>query len=93
MHVRFTKNGLTREVKAGFSWTVLFFGAFPFLFRGQWGWFILSAILGFATFGLSMLVMPFFANRLTARWLAERGWQVTDPAAKRWGINPSLVAI
>lgn len=90
MHIKFRKNGLTREVKAGFSWTVLFFGPFPFLFRSQWGWFVGSFLLAWLTFGLSNFVMAFFANRLTARWLTENGWQTKDQAAGRWGIEPVL---
>lgn len=89
MHVKFTKNGLSREVKAGFSWTVLFFGPFPFAFRGQWGWFLFGMILAIATYGISGLVLPFFANRLTARWLVEKGWRTDDAAAARWGITPA----
>lgn len=87
MHVTFKKNKVIREVKVGFSWTVLFFGAFPFAFRGQWGWFFLTALLCICTYGLAGIVMAFFANKITARWLAENGWLVSSgqiPAG--WGI-------
>ena len=86
MHARFKKNGLTREVKAGFSWTVFFFGFVPFAFRQQWGWFCGMFVLGFMTFGLSSIVMAFFANKITARWLVENGWTTADPTPASWGI-------
>lgn len=91
MHIRFSKNGIHREVKAGFSWTVLFFGPIPFAFRGQAWHFLGYFLLAWLTMGLSNIVVAFFANGQTARWLAERGWQVTDPAAARWGITPQAV--
>lgn len=87
MHVTFRKNKVIREVKVGFSWTVLFFGAFPFACRGMWGWFWLTVLLCVCTYGLGGIVMAFFANKITARWLAENGWMVSSgqiPAG--WGI-------
>lgn len=92
-HVHFQKNNVTREVKAGFSWTVFFFGAFPFAFRGQWGWFFLTALICMATLGFGGVVVAFFANKVTGRWLAENGWTVTagiPPAS--WGFQPALLS-
>ena len=40
------KNGLRKEVKVGFSWTVFFFGLFVPLFRGDLKW---AAIMFFGT--------------------------------------------
>lgn len=86
-HVTFQKNGVSREVKAGFSWTTLFFGSLVFACRGQWGWFFGSWLLAIATCGLSCLVFPFLANKMTARWLAERGWMIAHGATpSSWGI-------
>lgn len=91
-HVHFQKNGISREVKAGFSWTVFFFGAFPFAFRGQWGWFFLTILLCVCTWGLAGFVIAFFANKITARWLAENGWKVTagNPPPS-WGFQSSAL--
>ena len=88
MHVRFVKNRMSREVKVGFSWTVFFFGPFPFAFRGQWGWALFTAVLCFLTWGLAGMLMAFFANRITGRSLAENGWFICNPEAvpPSWNI-------
>lgn len=87
MHIKFTKNGVSREVKAGFSWTVFFFGPFAFAWRGMWGMFFICWIAAVLTLGLSALVFPFFANRWYARWLAERGWCTLDRVPSSWGFS------
>lgn len=46
----------------GFSWTTLFFGVFPALFRGHFVAFLVMGIIAIFTMGLSWLVFPFFYN-------------------------------
>ena len=57
------KNGLRKEVKVGFSWTVLFFG---------------TILLGFATLGIGGavlgIVMSFVYNKIYIKDLIEKGW-------------------
>lgn len=93
MTIEFTKNGVQRRVKVGFSWTVLFFGPFAFMWRGMWGHAALCWIAAMFTLGLSAFVFPFMANRMYGRWLAERGWSTWDKLPASWGIywnsNPS----
>lgn len=92
-HVHFQQNGISREVKAGLSWTVFFFGAFPFAFRGQWGWFVLTAVLCLLTWGLAGFVVAFFANKITARWLIENGWKVSaGTPPESWGFHSAALA-
>jgi hypothetical protein len=69
-------SGLTKEVKKGFSWTMLFFGVFVPLIRGDIKWFVISFVLAFLTFGLSWLLLPFFYNDLYIKDLIEKGWKV-----------------
>lgn len=89
MHIRFSKNGVAREVKVGYSWTVAFFGPIVYAMRGLWGWAVISLILAFITWGLSNFVLGFFANKQTARHLAENGAQVSNwsDLPSSWGIQ------
>ena len=88
-HAVFRKNNVLREVKVGYSWTVFFFGPFPFMFRGQWGWAALAFLLCFLTYGLAGPFIGFFANRSTARFLAENGWTPLNlhVIPDHWGIG------
>lgn len=87
MHIKFQKNGVTKEVKVGFSWTTLFFGWMALAIRGQ----TVPALLGFLTLNLSSLYYMFSANRILARKLAEAGWKVCwedrELAFEKWGIK------
>ncbi|MBB5189591.1 hypothetical protein HNQ50_000301 [Silvimonas terrae] len=91
MHLKFHKNGLTREVKIGFSWTIFFFGSIPLAFRGMWGWFFAVSLANCVTFGLFGLIFAFMANKKYAHWLAEKGWTVSpddgQSALQAWGIR------
>lgn len=44
------------------------------MYKGMWGWGIIALILAFATFGISWLIFPFFANGQYAKALLERGY-------------------
>jgi hypothetical protein len=76
------KNGLRKEVKVGFSWTVFFFGLFVPLFRGDLKWaaimFFGTILLGFATLGIGGavlgIVMSFVYNKIYIKDLIEKGW-------------------
>ena len=87
MHIKFQKNGVTKEVKVGFSWTTFFFGWIALAIRGQ----AVPAILGFVTFNLSSLYYMFSANRIKAQQLAADGWvidvQDKSYAFAKWNIR------
>ena len=76
------KNGLRKEVKVGFSWTVFFFGLFVPLFRGDLKWaaimFFGTILLGFATLGIGGavlgIVMSFVYNKIYIKDLIKKGW-------------------
>lgn len=70
------KTGSIKEAPAGFSWTVLFFGFFPPLLRGDWKWAVIIFILAFLTFGLSGLVFMFIYNKLYIKDLIGSGFKV-----------------
>lgn len=69
-------NGVTKTVKVGFSWTMLFFGIFVPLVRGDWKYGLISIVLAPITFGISWLVFPFIYNNLYINDLKNKGYQV-----------------
>ncbi|KWT98179.1 conserved hypothetical membrane protein [Variovorax sp. WDL1] len=68
----------------GFSWTTLFFGFFPALFRGDFltfiGGFVIAVIIGLMTFGIGALaigiIWAFMYNKYYTRRLLERGYSL-----------------
>ena len=69
-------NGVTKEVKKGFSWTMLFFGVFVPLVRGDWKWFLISLVAAIFTGGITWLVFPFFYNKLYLNDLLNSGYEI-----------------
>ena len=76
-------NDSTEDIWEGFSWPCLFCGFLWYMYKGMWGWGIIVAILAFATFGISWLIFPFFANGQYAKSLLERGYLNEDQWNKR----------
>jgi len=72
------KTGQIKEAPVGFSWTVLFFGLFPPLFRGDWKWAIIMFLLAMLTFGLSGLVFMFIYNKLYIKNFIGSGFMAKD---------------
>lgn len=70
--------GAIKKAPTGFSWTMLFFGCFVPLFRGDFRWFFLSIVGGFVTIGISWLVMPFIYNKRYLGNLLEKGFIPAD---------------
>ena len=70
------QNGVTKQVKKGFSFTMLFFGIFVPLVRGDWKYFFLSLIAAIFTAGVSWLVFPFFYNKLYLNDLLNSGYEI-----------------
>ena len=60
----------------GFSWTCLFFGPFPALFRGHIVGFIIMFVVNVFTLGISLLVFPFIYNKMHYNWLVGRGFRL-----------------
>jgi hypothetical protein len=70
----------------GFSWTTLFFGAFPALFRDDFltflGIFAVLIVIGLPALGIgpfiAMFVWAFSYNRYYTRRLIEKGYVQAD---------------
>lgn len=73
--------GRIKEAPVGFSWTVLFFGFFPPLFRSDWKWAVIMFILAFITAGLSGFVFMFIYNKLYIKELIGSGFKVKSVGA------------
>lgn len=58
----------------GLSWTVLFFGPCPALFRNHWAGFIGMLLLALLSFGISHLFFIFLYNKWHRNWLASNGF-------------------
>lgn len=71
-----------KQVKVGFSWTVLFFGFLPPLFRGDWKWAVIMLVAGMFSFGLSGLIFMFIYNKLYINDLISSGYKAGDEASQ-----------
>ena len=87
------KTGHIRIAPVGFSWTVLFFGFFPPLFRSDWKWGIIMFLIITITWGLSGLVFMFIYNKLYIKDLIRSGFKAKsvetgsiDDVSHRLGI-------
>ena len=67
--------GETRVVPTGFSFTTLFFGFFPALFRGDLFWALIMGVTALLTYGLAWLVWPFLYNGLHIKRLLSKGFR------------------
>lgn len=67
-------NNTTRTGYVGFSWTVLFFGFIPPLFRQDIFGFLIILFISLMTFGLGSIIFAFFYNRWHYNRLIEQGY-------------------
>lgn len=76
--------GALRQAPVGFSWTVLFFGFFPALFRGHWTGALIVFLIGWMTLGFAQLVFAFIYNKMYVKHLLGEGFRLSrsssDPA-------------
>jgi len=86
------KNNSIRQIKAGFSWTTLFFGFFPALFRGDVKWFGIMILSIIITLGLSNLIFPFIYNKLNIKDLLHAGYVAADNVTLNYLKNKSLIS-
>lgn len=75
------QTGLIKKGFVGFSWTTLFFGGFPALFRGDFLMGVVFVVLALFTAGLSNIIVAFFYNKQFTTKLVEQGYQFADSEA------------
>ena len=69
-----TTGHIHRVNKAGVCWGCLLAGAFFWPIVGEWGHFVAAFALSFLTFVISMLIYPFFANKIIKHKWESRGY-------------------
>ena len=72
------RDGLIKEAPVGFSWTTLFFGMFPALFRGDFKWGLIMLIAALLTSFLASLIFMFIYNKIYLKSLLEKGYTSID---------------
>lgn len=68
-------SGIIKKAPVGFSWTTLFFGPLPALFRGDFKWFFIQFLLG-GFFVIPLCIFPFIYNKIYIKKRLEDGYKV-----------------
>lgn len=76
LHLENPRTGQLRQAPVGFSWTTMFFGFIPALWRGHWMGAIIQLVCAIVTVGLSGLVFMFIYNKMYLRHLLNEGFKV-----------------
>ena len=71
-------NGFIVTRPTGFSWTTIFFGCLPALFRTDWKYALILFIIQICTYGLGNMIFAFFYNKLHLKDLMEKGYKPAD---------------
>ena len=76
-----------KQAKIGFSWTVLFFGFFVPLLRGDWLGFTIMVIMTLLSmiapvFGFAYILFPFLYNKYYIKDLLKDGYKPASKTSK-----------
>lgn len=75
------QSGIVKKGFYGFSWTTLFFGGFPALFRGDIAVGLIVFVANFFTAGIAGLIWAFMYNKSYTHKLLEQGYIFADSEA------------
>ena len=75
VNIKNPKTNQVKQVKAGFSWTVFFWGFLTPLFRDDWKWLIILLLI-------ANVVLSFLYNKFYLRDKINEGWIPCDEASK-----------
>lgn len=70
--------GQFEQVKLGFSWTMLFFGVFVPIFRGDWKWALIGFMLALITIGGAWIALAFMYNTIYIKEKLATGFTPAD---------------
>ena len=76
--MRHPATGLLKKGFHGFSWTTLFFGGLPALFRGDFIFGLAFLALAVLTCNVSSLILAFIYNKQYTSRLIEAGYEFAD---------------
>jgi hypothetical protein len=92
INLKHAATGAFKQVKLGFSWTVLFFGGLVPLFRGDLKWFFIMIFSALITLGLAWIAFPFIYNKFYIRELLEKGYVPADDTSRNQLQSKEIVA-
>lgn len=87
------RTGQYKTAPIGFSWTTFFFGIFPALFRGNWKWAIIGALLNLITFGFgTAIIMSFIYNKLYIKDLIKDGYVPATNEEAEYLVHKGIIS-
>ncbi len=89
--VNLRKGDLAKPGLVGFSWTMLFFGFFVPLLRGDFKWTLILLVLCVLSFGLANFVFCFFYNKIYTTNLLENGYVPADDYSREVLVRAGLI--
>ena len=79
MSIKLISPAGTREEDVTYAfWWTLFLGPFYFGYHRIWDHAILSMLLGILTSGISVLIYPFFAEKIIMDHYLKSGWKIKE---------------
>ena len=72
------KSGVIKKGFYGFSWTTLFFGGWPAIFRGEIGLGLIVMLVTLFTCGIGGIIWAFLYNKRYTIGLLEKGYRFAD---------------
>lgn len=84
--------GVLKSAPTGFSWTTLFFSMFVPLLRGDIKWAIIMFIVNMVTCCFTLLVFPFFYNKVYIQSLLAGGFAPADEESKAYLVKAGLMS-
>ncbi|RAU23641.1 hypothetical protein CU669_00600 [Paramagnetospirillum kuznetsovii] len=76
------QTGIVKKGIYGFSWTTLFFGGFPAIFRGEIVIGLVVLVINLLTFGVAGFIWAFIYNKQYTLRLVEQGYQFNGGEAE-----------
>ncbi|MDR1827328.1 MAG: hypothetical protein LBR29_03235 [Methylobacteriaceae bacterium] len=90
INMQHPQTGIIRPGYYGFSWTTLFFGGFPALFRGDAVTALAVSVFSVCTFGAAQVIWAFIYNRTYTLSPLEKGYVFHDAGQEKLYAELSL---